>query len=115
MPNQYVTDDEYGGILDILSTNKKIEFLGWMWPIKQVRPDFESFKKELWQPIHKCLEIILGIRLFITGELQFPVEAMAAIEFSVWWGKIQEAGCRYKNADNYEESKAGDARNPNLR
>jgi hypothetical protein len=104
MPNQYVTDDEYGGILDILSMNKKIEFLGWMWPNKQVRPDFESFKKELWQPIHKCLEILLGIRLFITGELQFPVEGLVGDEFVNWWERIQKAGQGYVKAKNYDES-----------
>lgn len=56
MPNQYVTDDEYGGILDVLTANKKIEFLGWMWPNKQVRPDFGSWSLLSAKHFRTCFE-----------------------------------------------------------
>lgn len=89
--NQFPPIDEYGGILNLIPTDGKIELFGRLWPVRQIRPNYQVFIKESFQPVDKCLEVLLGMRLFITGALQFPVEALSGDEFSWWWNNIRES------------------------
>ena len=89
--NPFLPINEYGGILNLTPTAGKIELFGRLWPVRQIRPDYQAFIKEIFQPADKCLEVLLGMRLFITGALQFQVQALSGDEFSWWWNNILES------------------------